>query len=177
MHAIHMSIFSDGGHFDNLGLYEMVVRRCRYIVISDAGQDQEFVYEDLKTAVQRARDDLGVPIQIERIGNASAVFALGRVKYSQADGPNMPDGVLIYLKPHYFADVPEQITAYASENPTFPQHSTRNQWYDVHRFESYRGLGVYTIDLLTQGILPNSRTLSGWVEHLRRVSTERQVTL
>ena len=30
---------SDGGHFENLGLYEMVRRRCRIIVVSDAGQD------------------------------------------------------------------------------------------------------------------------------------------
>src|SRR5207302_1870602 len=30
---------SDGGHFENLGLYEMVRRRCRMIVVSDAGCD------------------------------------------------------------------------------------------------------------------------------------------
>ena len=24
---------SDGGHFDNMGLYELVRRRCRYIVV------------------------------------------------------------------------------------------------------------------------------------------------
>ena len=28
---------SDGGHFENLGLYEMVRRRCRFIVVVDAG--------------------------------------------------------------------------------------------------------------------------------------------
>src|SRR5262249_35488523 len=28
---------SDGGHFENLALYEMVRRRCRYIVVIDAG--------------------------------------------------------------------------------------------------------------------------------------------
>lgn len=28
---------SDGGHFENLGLYEMVRRRCRFIVVIDAG--------------------------------------------------------------------------------------------------------------------------------------------
>jgi hypothetical protein len=26
---------SDGGHFENLGLYEMVLRRCHYVVVSD----------------------------------------------------------------------------------------------------------------------------------------------
>src|SRR5580700_10420619 len=33
---------SDGGHFENLGIYEMVRRRCRYIVVSDAGCDPKF---------------------------------------------------------------------------------------------------------------------------------------
>ena len=30
---------SDGGHFENLGLYELVRRRCRYIVVSDSEAD------------------------------------------------------------------------------------------------------------------------------------------
>ncbi|WP_240761611.1 patatin-like phospholipase family protein [Nitrosococcus wardiae] len=30
---------SDGGHFENLGLYELIRRRCRYIVLCDAAED------------------------------------------------------------------------------------------------------------------------------------------
>jgi hypothetical protein len=30
---------SDGCHLDNLGLYEMILRRCRHIVVIDAGCD------------------------------------------------------------------------------------------------------------------------------------------
>ena len=33
---------SDGGHFDNLGVYELIRRGCRYIIACDAGQDGEF---------------------------------------------------------------------------------------------------------------------------------------
>jgi hypothetical protein len=40
-------VLSDGGHFDNLSLYELVPRRCRFIVVSDAGCDAEFAFEDL----------------------------------------------------------------------------------------------------------------------------------
>jgi hypothetical protein len=32
---------SDGGHFENLGIYELVRRRCRFIVASDAGGDPD----------------------------------------------------------------------------------------------------------------------------------------
>ncbi len=50
---------SDGGHFENLGLYEMVRRRCRFIVVSDAGCDPDFVFEDLGNAVRKIAIDLG----------------------------------------------------------------------------------------------------------------------
>ena len=58
---------TDGGHFENLALYEMVLRRCRYIVVSDGGQDGEFTFEDLGNALSKIRVDLGVPIKFGRI--------------------------------------------------------------------------------------------------------------
>jgi len=53
---------SDGGHFENLGLYEMVLRRCHYIVVSDAGEDPECSFADLGDAVRKIRIDLGISI-------------------------------------------------------------------------------------------------------------------
>jgi hypothetical protein len=53
---------SDGGHFENLGLYEMVRRRCRYIIVTDAGCDPDFRFEDLGNAVRKIALDLGVTI-------------------------------------------------------------------------------------------------------------------
>ena len=38
---------SDGGHFENLALYELIRRHCRYIIVSDAGEDQELAFTDL----------------------------------------------------------------------------------------------------------------------------------
>jgi hypothetical protein len=49
----HYVYLSDGGHFENLGLYEMVLRRCRYIVVSDGGADGDFSFEDLGNALER----------------------------------------------------------------------------------------------------------------------------
>ena len=54
---------SDGGHFENLALYEMVMRRCRFIVVSDAGADPNATFDDLGNAVRKIRVDLGVPIE------------------------------------------------------------------------------------------------------------------
>ena len=55
---------TDGGHFENLGVYELLRRRCRYIVVCDAGADPEATFGDLGLAVQRARTDLGAQIDI-----------------------------------------------------------------------------------------------------------------
>ncbi len=56
---------SDGGHFENLGLYEMVRRRCRIIVAVDAGCDPDFAFEDLGNAVRKIFIDLGVRIRFD----------------------------------------------------------------------------------------------------------------
>ena len=58
---------SDGGHFENLGLYEMVLRRCHFIVLSDAGQDAEYTFEDLGNAIRKIRIDLGIPIEMREV--------------------------------------------------------------------------------------------------------------
>jgi len=57
---------SDGGHFDNLGLYEMALRRCHLIVVSDSSADPRFAYDDLANAVRKIRIDLGIPIEMEQ---------------------------------------------------------------------------------------------------------------
>ena len=56
---------SDGGHFENLGLYEMVRRRCRLIVVVDAGCDPDFAFEDLGNAVRKIYIDLGIRVTFE----------------------------------------------------------------------------------------------------------------
>ncbi|MDQ3413428.1 MAG: hypothetical protein M3480_00380, partial [Verrucomicrobiota bacterium] len=58
---------SDGGHFENLGLYEMVLRRCHYIVVSDAGEDPLCSFADLGSAVRKIRIDFGISIEFDDI--------------------------------------------------------------------------------------------------------------
>ena len=169
-----MLYLSDAGHFDNLGVYEMIVRRCRYIVVSDAGYDPASLFEDLAMAVRRARDNLGIPIHfdspegnrdaaVSRIKYSRERAAIGRIEYARVDGPGTADGVLIYIKAAFHGDEPEQVYEYAKEAVIFPHHSTRHQSYDVRRFEAYRALGLHSIEVLTQ---KTSWTLSGWFEHL-----------
>ena len=57
---------SDGAHFENLGVYELIRRRCRLIVVCDGGADPEFKFDDLGTVLRRIEVDFGVRIDFGR---------------------------------------------------------------------------------------------------------------
>jgi hypothetical protein len=153
---------SDGGHFENLGLYEMVRRRCRLIVVSDAGCDPDFGYEDLGNAVRKIALDLGVEItlaqlsslrrrpkaahdkEVPDIGDNQPYYAIGEIDYS-VDGGSAK-GLLLYVKPGYHGIEGAGIRAYAVANPTFPHQTTGDQFFSESQFESYRALGFEIVD-------------------------------
>jgi hypothetical protein len=141
---------SDGGHFENLGLYEMVRRRCHLILVSDAGCDPDYTFEDLSNAIRLIRIDFSIPIvfpdgvPIAKDGDQH--FAIGRIVYSAVDGPHAPDGILVYTKAAVTGDEPLDVLNYARSHPAFPHESTANQFFTEAQFESYRILGLHTIE-------------------------------
>lgn len=150
---------SDGGHFENLGLYEMVLRRCHFIVVSDAGEDPACSFADLGESIRKIRIDLGISIDFGEISifprgddlaqnQKGRNCAIGRIRYSMVDGPSAPDGVLIYIKPVCYGDEPRDIYEYFKKNPAFPHESTKDQFFSESQFESYRMLGAYTMEKL-----------------------------
>jgi Patatin-like phospholipase len=150
---------SDGGHFENLGLYEMVLRRCHFIVVSDGGEDPECAFADLGEAVRKIRIDFGIPIEfgtmsiyprsaIDTLKTPGHNCAVGRIRYSLVDGLDAPDGIIVYIKPACYGDEPRDIYEYFKTNPTFPHESTGDQFFSESQFESYRMLGAYTMEKL-----------------------------
>ena len=145
---------SDGGHFENLGIYEMVRRRCHLIVASDAGCDPDCAFEDLGNAVRKVWIDLGVQIDfhkidIKRRGTRSPGLycAIGTIRYPEDDAR---DGYLLYLKPGFPSDgsLPADVTAYGLANPAFPHETTADQFFSESQMESYRSLGSHIIDVV-----------------------------
>jgi hypothetical protein len=142
---------SDGGHFENLGLYEMVRRRCRHIVVSDAGCDPDNQFADLGNAIRKIRVDLGIDIKMEAMslhprGDSYVPGAprdgfycgIGTIAY-----PEGKPGTIIYVKPGLYGGEPQDVLNYASENDAFPHEPTSDQWFSESQFESYRRLGQY----------------------------------
>jgi len=143
---------SDGGHFENLGLYEMIRRRCRYIVLSDAGADPDCRFEALGNAVRKIKIDLGIDIRFEELRISSRTrpihpqyaWALGEILYPEGKGH------LLYVKPSLFGDLPVDVHSYAEASATFPHETTADQFFSESQFESYRRLGDYFTDELAK---------------------------
>ena len=138
---------SDGGHFDNLGLYELVRRRCEYIIVCDAEQDEGYAFEGIANAIRRCRVDFGVVITLKTTGISSSP-ATGRSTVHAAVGtisyPGLEErGRLIYLKASLTGDEPLDVLEYNRRFPGFPHQSTADQSFDESQFESYRALGLH----------------------------------
>jgi hypothetical protein len=146
---------SDGGHFENLGIYEMVLRRCQRIIVLDAGCDPDFVCDDLGNALRKIRIDLKIPIAfddalMQPLRDGKRRCAVARICYSDVD-PGARDGWLIYIKPKLIGNEPPDVVNYGRSHPDFPHQGTNNQWFDESQTESYRMLGLTSIEDICRG--------------------------
>ena len=168
---------TDGGHFENLGLYEMVLRRCKFIILVDADADNDFEFEDLGNAFRKIEIDLGVPIRFpnyptglpmkQGIDGSNVYCALGDILYYCVDrNQNSPgtkeeqafyNGKLLYIKPCLNGGEPLGVRAYANAHPKFPHESTINQFFNEAQFESYRNLGSWEFASIVGEFPPNPK--------------------
>jgi len=135
---------SDGGHFENLGLYELVRRQCRVIIVGDGECDPTYNFQALGTAIRRCKVDFGTKIEIETrdirpdptTGLGRAHCAFGRIQYAGGK-----PGLLIYMKSSMTGDESLAVRQFRGESPAFPHESTGDQFFSESQFESYRELG------------------------------------
>lgn len=158
---------SDGGHFENLALYEAIRRRAEVIVVTDGGADPDFKFADLANVIERTRVDFGAEIlwregrgprwtvmqkEIEGLDFpvAERGWAVADVWYSAGDAseagdpghPDRPaDGTLFYLKTTMVPELPSDLVGYRKANEDFPDESTADQFFSEQQFEAYRELG------------------------------------
>jgi len=157
---------SDGGHFENLGIYELVRRRCRFIIACDAGEDHGLKFGDFGNAIEKCRTDFGVDIEIDierlRLQNDTQKSgwhcAIGTIHYERVDS-NLTPGTLVYLKSSLTGDEPTDVQRYAAQSPAFPHQTTADQWFTESQFESYRALGQH-IAQTTFGVVGNRKEIS-----------------
>jgi len=153
---------SDGGHFENTGLYELLRpgRNLDLIVVCDDGADPDYEFGDLANLIRLARIDHGVDIQIDQSiaehEQFKAIFGTPKdfVKGAPANDKcaillnvySAETGArtcrIILLKPRVIASAPADVQEYATTHSTFPQETTTDQFFDQAQWESYRKLGL-----------------------------------
>jgi hypothetical protein len=164
-----MHYLSDGGHFDNTGIYELLrpERDVKFIVACDCGADPGYRFDDLADLIRLARIDFGIDIDVDE----SVTASLSRLRHvfgtadelSRHDGASnkcalllnvyrsaaarqeqVPDMRIVLVKPVLIADAPLDVHNYGAANKEFPQQTTGDQFFDEAQWESYRKLGLET---------------------------------
>ncbi len=159
---------SDGGHFENLGVFELIRRRCDLVVVSDAEQDEKYEFRSLGLLIRmcRLRFDTEIDIDVEPLaqppagGNSERHFAVGTIRY-----PNGTTGRMLYIKLSFTGREPADVLRYRRENKQFPQDPTSDQFFDEAQFESYRQLGKHAAAEMLEKLSPTQpRTRRDWYD-------------
>jgi hypothetical protein len=153
---------SDGGHFENLAIYELIRRRTKVIIASDGECDEDLQFGSLGNLVRICETDFGAIIEIDvssirkqEKGLSHAHCAVGKITYS-----NGSTGWLIYLKASITGDEDVGVAQYRSVHPSFPHESTADQFFAEDQFESYRRLGRHTVHHCFRGTESETRLTS-----------------
>jgi hypothetical protein len=153
---------SDGGHFENLGIYELVRRRCKVIIACDAECDECLQFGSMGNVVRLCETDFGAKIEIDvksirqqKEGFSLAHCSIGKITYS-----NGSLGHLIYLKASMSGDEDVAVTQYRSVHPTFPHETTADQFFSEDQFESYRKLGQHIVRVSLRGAQPGDHPVA-----------------
>jgi len=166
---------SDGGHIENLGVYELLRRRCQYIVAIDGEEDAKMTFHALTTLQRMAAIDLGVRIDIDlddlrlnEQGLSRSHFRFCRVRYPRCERDSEEDiGYLLYIKLSLTGNEGEFIRRHRLDDPAFPHDSTADQFFSEAQFEAYRSLGEHVGDKLFL------RTIIGDLADERPIEVER----
>jgi hypothetical protein len=158
---------SDGGHFENTGVYELLRRRVPLMILCDCGADPGGGFGDLTNLVRKARVDFGAEIEVldhdslARLHLGPAFGTLDQVQASVQSSPGSPQpasallaavyydqaptagSILVLLKPGLMGDEPLDVANYRCAHPHFPQEATAGQFFGEAQWESYRRLGEH----------------------------------
>jgi hypothetical protein len=187
---------SDGGHFENSGVYELLRRQVRTILVSDNGADPHHAFEDLELLIRRARLDFGLSINTAKSADVTKLFGRAgaklflngssqdwRQRVAGKTAPSSEDeafcllldingyshggkGHIVWMKPCLFHGLPHDVVGYAARHAGFPQETTADQFFDEAQWESYRALGY----VMAHKLLTQARGKADVLRNLNKAS-------
>lgn len=174
---------TDGGHWENLGLVELLRRGCNEIYVISAAGDGRHSFATIGEAVALAREvaDIDITVELtplrppvggtdtghrqlldesgddpERLRFALEPYAIGSFEYPRANQDGKGRGVILFVESALTADVPWDVQAWAEKNPSFPNDPTTDQFFDYGQFEAYRRLGEHQMTIASRSNAWNS---------------------
>lgn len=159
---------SDGGHWDNLGLVELLRRGCNEIICISAAGDGALSFGTISEAIALAREELQIDIDLDpsalrppakapdplpkrelrRRGAidkaesfAPASFVTGTYTWHKTGRT----GTILYIETALTPDTPFDAQGFAESAKIFPDDSTADQIFNHRQFESFRGLGYHQV--------------------------------
>lgn len=163
---------SDGGHFDNTGVYALLKRKPAVIVAADCGADSGYLFNDVESLVRKARIDYDADIEFIHPGSLrnlpeaaplldclgtpdsitpdprNAFLLLARITYA-----DKTQGALLVVKPRRIKRLPLDVAGYSDRDVLFPQQTTGDQFFDESQWESYCELGRTLGGVITPELL------------------------
>jgi putative NADH-flavin reductase len=155
---------TDGGHYDNLGLVEMLRRRCKRIYCIDASGAGPPLDDTLAGAIALAREELGVEITLtdaaldlvpggrdllkppgsladlnKRLSKSAVT--IGKITYPEIPNHKETHGVLVFAQAILTPDMLYQLLDFPQDDVGFPRDSTADQWFNAAQFDAYQQLG------------------------------------
>jgi hypothetical protein len=179
-HSDRLLHVTDGGHYDNLGLVELLRRRCSLIYCIDASVDDRPTATTFAQALTLAREELGVRVELDDPWQAEpgsgeplspedplsvlnprlvkSPLITGTIHYPEESGlpEDQRTGRLVVAKSLLWRDLPYPVLSYAAHNPEFPHDSTGDQFFDDGKFSAYTELGRQ-LGLLVNEQVPTCR--------------------
>lgn len=152
---------TDGGHFDNTGVYELIRRELGLIVMTLASADPNYYRTDLANLIRKVRVDFGAhilfnPIDLERTipknssNRPNRGYLVGDIEYASGT-----KGRIVAIMATPIEELTPEVVSYLRSHPDFPNESTGDQFYDEEQFEAYRELGF----LIASDAIKNSDVL------------------
>jgi hypothetical protein len=165
---------TDGGHYENLGLVELLRRRCTTIYCIDGGGDSPPTAAGLAEAIALAKAELGVRIDLSNplaaepgagralspdtpLAGLNATLSkepviVGKIHYPEASGLPLDcrTGDLYVARALLWPEMSYSLLSYAAQHPVFPHDSTGDQWFDDGQFTAYTQLGRELGDVVKQ---------------------------
>ena len=192
MHSRRIRInLSDGGNIENLAAFELLRRKAKLIIASDAGADPDYTFSDLKNLMIRARNELELSIEFDsdqdpqtylrptvQTGQSRRHYVIGNIyALGETEETKHWIGYFVYVKttvtPRRTRLSPEEKSLkeeyydYKTYHPDFPHESTVDQFFDPAQWQAYETLGEEIGETLFKDFT-GEVTLDNLLEYFRR---------